>query len=37
VALERRMGHPVDVECAYHAGKLFLLQCRPITTLTWSR
>lgn len=32
-ALERGMGHPVDVECAYAAGQLFLLQCRPITTL----
>ena len=34
MALEERMGHPVDVECAYHAGQLHLLQCRPITTLT---
>ena len=33
MALEDRMGHPVDVECAYHAGKLHLLQCRAITTL----
>lgn len=30
--LERRMGRPVDVECAYAGGELFLLQCRPITT-----
>jgi len=37
VALERRMGHPVDVECAYHADTLYLLQCRPITTLAGSR
>ena len=35
--LEKRMGHPVDVECAYHAGTLYLLQCRPITTLAGSR
>jgi pyruvate,water dikinase len=32
VTLERRMGHPVDVECAWHAGQLYVLQCRPITT-----
>jgi len=37
VTLERRMGHPVDMECAHHAGKLYLLQCRPITTLARSR
>ena len=33
VALESTMGWPVDLECAYHAGELYLLQCRPITTL----
>jgi pyruvate,water dikinase len=33
VDLEARMGHPVDVECAYHQDRLYLLQCRPITTL----
>ena len=27
------MGYAVDIECAWHQGKLFLLQCRPITTL----
>jgi len=27
------MEHPVDVECAYAGGELYLLQCRPITTL----
>jgi pyruvate,water dikinase len=32
-SLEQRMGWPVDVECAYAGGKLYLLQCRPITTL----
>ena len=29
--LEQEMGWPVDVECAYQADRLFLLQCRPIT------
>jgi phosphoenolpyruvate synthase/pyruvate phosphate dikinase len=33
IALEARMGRPVDLECAYAGGKLALLQCRPITTL----
>ncbi len=33
MALEAKLGWPVDVECAYHAGCLYLLQCRPITTL----
>lgn len=33
LSLERRMGHPVDVECAYEGPRLLLLQCRPITTL----
>lgn len=32
-ALENEMGYAVDLECAWHRGKLFLLQCRPITTL----
>ncbi|HEU5012474.1 MAG TPA: PEP/pyruvate-binding domain-containing protein [Roseiflexaceae bacterium] len=32
-SLEQRMGWPVDVECAYRADHLYLLQCRPITTL----
>ncbi len=31
--LEESMGHPVDIECAYREGQLYLLQCRPITTL----
>ncbi|MCA9716991.1 MAG: PEP/pyruvate-binding domain-containing protein [Myxococcales bacterium] len=30
--LEERAGHPVDVECAYADERLYLLQCRPITT-----
>jgi pyruvate,water dikinase len=33
LALEDAAGHPVDLECAYRAGRLYLLQCRPITTL----
>lgn len=31
--LERAMGWPADIECAYAYGELYLLQCRPITTL----
>jgi pyruvate,water dikinase len=31
--LEQETGWPVDVECAYQADELFLLQCRPITAL----
>ena len=33
IMLESTMEHPVDVECAYATGELYLLQCRPITTL----
>ena len=33
LTLEATMGNPVDIEGAYAAGKLYLLQCRPITTL----
>lgn len=33
IALEAEMGRPVDVECAYRAGRLYLLQCRPITAV----
>ncbi len=33
LALERENAHPVDVECAFAKGVLYLLQCRPITTL----
>ena len=32
-ALEGHFGWPVDVECAFSGGRLYLLQCRPITTL----
>jgi pyruvate,water dikinase len=31
--LEATMGHPVDIEGAYARGELYVLQCRPITTL----
>ncbi|MFT5086914.1 MAG: phosphoenolpyruvate synthase/pyruvate phosphate dikinase [Candidatus Latescibacterota bacterium] len=33
IALEDEMGWPVDIEYAYHGDELYLLQCRPITTL----
>jgi pyruvate,water dikinase len=33
ITLESTMKHPVDVECAYAGGEVYLLQCRPITTL----
>jgi rifampicin phosphotransferase len=33
VALEERMGWPVDIECGFAGSKLWLLQCRPITAL----
>ena len=31
--LEEIKGWPVDIEFAYADGQLYLLQCRPITTL----
>lgn len=31
--LERAMGWPIDLECAFRDDVLYLLQCRPITTL----
>jgi len=31
--LESEMGWPVDIECAFQGRELYLLQCRPITTL----
>jgi phosphoenolpyruvate synthase/pyruvate phosphate dikinase len=34
LALADEMRYAVDLECAWHQGKLFLLQCRPITTLS---
>ena len=33
IDLEARMGWPVDLECAFKDGKLYLLQCRPVTTI----
>jgi pyruvate,water dikinase len=33
VEIEGNMGRPVDIETAYAREELFLLQCRPITTL----
>lgn len=33
IGLEAAFGFPVDVECAFAGGVLYLLQCRPITTL----
>jgi pyruvate,water dikinase len=33
LTLETTMGYAVDVEYAYAGGQLYLLQCRPITTL----
>jgi len=36
MALETAMGWPVDIECAYRGRDLYLLQCRPITTLSAS-
>lgn len=36
-ALEVETGGPVDIECAVAGGRLYLLQCRPITTLNNAR
>lgn len=33
VSLEQHLGYPVDVECAFKGDALYLLQCRPVTTL----
>jgi pyruvate,water dikinase len=33
LTLAATLGHPVDIECAFAGGALYLLQCRPITTL----
>lgn len=33
-SLEKREAHPVDIEWAFYNEVLYLLQCRPITTLT---
>lgn len=37
IDLERATGRPVDLEVAWAGSDLFLLQCRPITTLTSHR
>ena len=37
LTLENSQGWPVDLECAYQGNRLFLLQCRPITTLDRSQ
>jgi pyruvate,water dikinase len=31
--LEKQFGYPVDLECAVAEGQLYLLQCRPVTTV----
>ena len=36
-SLDEAMGYPVDVECAFSGGRLYLLQCRPITRLPASK
>jgi phosphoenolpyruvate synthase/pyruvate phosphate dikinase len=33
LTLEATMGWPVDLECAFRGDKLYVLQCRPITTV----
>jgi phosphoenolpyruvate synthase/pyruvate phosphate dikinase len=33
VELEEKVGQPVDIETAFAGDLLYLLQCRPITTL----
>lgn len=33
INLEQSMGWPVDIECAWRGENLYLLQCRPITTV----
>ena len=34
LTLEAAMGYPVDIEVAFAGRELYLLQCRPITTLS---
>jgi phosphoenolpyruvate synthase/pyruvate phosphate dikinase len=36
IDLEQGMGWPVDIECAFQATRLYLLQCRPVTALRTS-
>lgn len=33
INLEQSMGWPVDIECAWRGETLYLLQCRPVTTV----
>ncbi len=33
LSLENKMGWLADIECAWKADKIFLLQCRPVTVL----
>jgi pyruvate,water dikinase len=35
--LELVFVHPVDIEAAFAGGDLYLLQCRPVTTLGEAR
>ncbi len=34
LSLENKTGWPADIECAWKADKIFLLQCRPVTVLS---
>lgn len=34
--LESELGYPVDIEAAFSGGELHLLQCRPVTTPSWT-
>jgi len=34
VSVQAQFGVPVDIEWAKHAGRVFLLQCRPITRIS---
>jgi pyruvate, water dikinase len=36
VELEEKMGQPVDIETAFAGDLVYLLQCRPVTTLNES-
>jgi pyruvate, water dikinase len=36
VKLEEKMGRPVDIETAFAGDLVYLLQCRPVTTLNES-
>ncbi len=32
--LEQQQSYAVDIECAFKSGTLYLLQCRPVSTIT---